>query len=86
MPPETVLQIAGIVHEKGKVARPIADAQVTIVERGQSVTTDRFGRYSVRNVPAGDYTVQVSAQGRTAKHKLTIPTGTPDLSMYDLSI
>ena len=86
MPPETVLQIAGIVHEKGKDARPIADAQVTIVERGQSVQTDRFGRYTVRNVPPGAYTFQVSAQGRTAKHKLTIPTGTPDLTMYDLSI
>jgi len=86
MLPEVVLQIAGIVHEKGKGGQPIVGAEVTIVERGQSVQTDRFGRYTVRNLPAGSYRVRVSAQGRTAEHKLVVPEGSPDLTMYDLEI
>jgi len=85
-PSESVLQIAGIVHEQKNGAHPIADAEVTVVERGQSVRTDRFGRYSFRNLPPGRYTFRVVAQGRQAEHVLTIPTGSRDLTMYDLDI
>ncbi len=85
-PSESVLQIAGIVHEQKNGARPIADAEVTVVERGQRVRTDQFGRYSFRNLPPGRYTFRVVAQGRQAEHVLTIPTGSRDLTMYDLDI
>lgn len=85
-PVESVIQIAGIVHERKNGAHPIADAEVTVVERGQSVRTDRFGRYSFRNLPPGQYTFRVTAQGRQAEHSLIVPSGTRDLTMYDLSV
>ena len=81
---ESVIQIAGVVHEKENV--PVADAEVLVVERGQRARTDRFGRYTFRNVPPNTYTFRVTAQGRTADHRLKIPTGTPELTMYDLAI
>jgi hypothetical protein len=84
--PETVLQIAGIVHDRGDDGVPIPGAEVLVVERGQRVQADRFGRYSFRNLPAGVYTFRVAAHGRTADHRLTIPDGRPDLTMYDLGI
>ena len=84
--PETVLQIAGIVHAKGRDGVPIPGAEVLVVERGQRTQADRFGRYTFRNLPAGAYTFRVAAQGRTADHKLTIPDGRPDLTMYDLGV
>lgn len=83
---ESVIQIAGIVHERENGARPIADAEVTVVERGQSVRTDQFGRYSLRNLPPGQYTFRVVAQERQAEHLLTIPAGARDLTMYDLTV
>ena len=86
MEPESLLQIAGIVHAKKNGAKPIAGADVLVVERGQSVHTDQFGRYTFRNLPPGDYTFRVAAEGRTADHKLTVPDGSPDLTMYDLPI
>ncbi|MBN1934512.1 MAG: DUF4255 domain-containing protein [Anaerolineae bacterium] len=85
-PVESVLQIAGIVHEQKNGAQPIADAEVTVVEHGQSVRTDRFGRYSFRNLPPGQYTFRVTARERQAEHRLTIPAGTRDLAMYDLDV
>ncbi len=85
-PVESVIQIAGIVHERKNGAHPVADAEVTVVERGQSVRTDRFGRYSFRNLPPGRYTFRVTAQGRQAEHSLTVPSGTRDLTMYDLGV
>ena len=86
MEPESLLQIAGIVHAKKNGTKPIAGAEVLVVERGQSARTDRFGRYTFRNLPPGDYTFRVAVEGRAADHKLTIPDGSPDLAMYDLPI
>jgi hypothetical protein len=84
--PETVLQIAGIVHERRDGGVPIPGAEVLVLERGQRAQADRFGRYTFRNLPAGTYTFRVAAEGRTADHKLVIPDGRPDLTMYDLSV
>jgi hypothetical protein len=83
---ESVLQIAGVVHAKTNGTNPIPSAEVLVVERGESARTDRFGRYTFRHLPPGDYTFRVTAEGRTADHKLTIPDGTPDLTMYDLPV
>jgi hypothetical protein len=83
---ESVLQIAGVVHDGTPEAGPIAGAEVLVVERGQRAQSDRFGRYTFRNLPSGSYTFRVTAQGRTAEHRLTIPDGNPDLTMYDLAV
>jgi hypothetical protein len=84
--PEPILQIAGIVYDGENGGSPVADAEVLIVQRGQSTCTDCFGRYTFSNLPARDYTFRVAACGRTADHDLTIPAETRDLAMYDLSI
>lgn len=86
MDTESLLQIAGIVHAEENGTAPIADAEVLVVGRGQTVRTDRFGRYTFRNLPPGDYTFRVTAEDRTAEHRLTIPDGSPDLTMYDLPV
>lgn len=86
MEAESVLQIAGIVHAKKNGAAPIADAEVLVVERNQTTRSDRFGRYTFRSLPPGSYTFRVVAEGRTAEHQLTIPAGSPDLTMYDLPV
>jgi hypothetical protein len=83
---ESILQIAGIVHETENGAHPVAGAEVTVVERGQRALSDRYGRYTFRNLPPGTYTFRVAALGRTADHQLTIPEGVPELTMYDLAI
>jgi hypothetical protein len=86
MTPESVLQIAGIVHDADNGAHPVADAEVLVLERGTSVHTDRYGRYTFRNLPPGTYTFRVTARGRTVDHRLTVPDGRPDLTTYDLAV
>lgn len=85
-PVEEVIQIAGIVHEGKNGARPIPDAEVIVVERGQSTRTDRFGRYSFRNLPPGRYTFRVTTPKGQAEHVLTIPSANRELNMYDLEV
>jgi hypothetical protein len=85
-PAESIHQIGGVVHEAKNGSRPIPDAEVLIVERGDTVQTDRFGRYTFRRVPPGTYTFRVSAASRTAEHQITVPEGRPDLDMYDLPV
>jgi hypothetical protein len=83
---ESVLQVAGIVHSREDGAAPISGAEVLVVERGQRALTDRFGRYTFRNLPAGTYTFRATAQGRTAERLVVVPNGNQDLTMYDLEI
>jgi len=84
--PETLLQIAGVVHDQENGQHPVSDAEVLLVERGISTHSDRFGRYTFPNIPPGTYTVRVLAQERSAEYQLEIPEGKPDLAMYDLAI
>lgn len=52
---------------------PVRSATVQIVELGESTPTDLFGFYELRDLPAGTYTVRVSAPGfATATEELTI--------------
>jgi hypothetical protein len=83
---DVVLQIAGIVHDQGNGQHPVAGAEVTLVERGTSTRSDRFGRYTFRNVPPGTYTARILVRDRSVEHQLTVPKGEPDLAMYDLAI
>jgi len=83
---ESLLQVAGIVHEAQDGANPIAGAEVCVVERGQRTISDRYGRYTFRNLPPGTYTFRVTAGARIADRQVTVPDGRTDLTMYDLPV
>jgi hypothetical protein len=57
-----------------------------VLERGQGTRSDRFGRYTLRNLPPGTYTVRAQLLGRQTERRLTIPSGTVELDMYDLAL
>lgn len=80
----TFWSIGGRVHSQ----RPLADLRITLVERGEEVPVqpDPAGptavRFAVSNLEPGDYTLEISADGREAsRHPITVPA--PD---YDLEI
>ncbi len=53
--------LAGRVLDPG--ARPVADAQVTVLEVGRSTRTDADGRYALGSLPGGSYRVAVRRVG-----------------------
>jgi hypothetical protein len=81
---EEILQFAGIVHEAGEGGQALSDAAVTLLERGETVYTDGYGRYSFANVVPGTYHVQVKVDGRESEHALDIPATDHGGSRYDL--
>ena len=54
--------VRGIV--RGEDAGPLAGVWVEIVELGRGVLTDASGRFTIRPVPSGQYTVRFSLLGR----------------------
>lgn len=76
--PDTFWTIGGRVQSD----KPLENVRVVLVERNLEVPILPEGRFSVGNLEAGDYTLEVSAQGRKPRrHKITVPA--PD---YDLKI
>jgi hypothetical protein len=60
----------------------LAGLQLTLVERGQSVSLQADGRFAIGHLPSGQYTLEISGEGRPAsRHTLTVPA--PD---YDLEV
>jgi hypothetical protein len=60
----------------------LKDAHLTLVERGTAVALQADGRFVLHSLPAGQYTLEVTGEGRPAsRHTLTIPA--PD---YDLEV
>ncbi|HEX8693436.1 MAG TPA: SusC/RagA family TonB-linked outer membrane protein [Longimicrobium sp.] len=56
--------------------QPIASATVTVEGTALRGVTDSQGRYSIRGVPAGSYTVTAATLGReTSKRTVTVATG-----------
>jgi hypothetical protein len=86
IPVESIYQFGGIVHRAENGEQPVAGAMVTLVERGMHTESDRYGRYTFRNVPPGTYTLRVATGDEQAELELTVPDGRPDLAMYDLAI
>ena len=63
-------------------AKPLEEAQVTLVELKQDVPVQPGGRFAIGNLKAGDYTLEVSVKGRKINsYPITVPA--PD---YDLDV
>lgn len=62
--------IFGTVYRKGSGSR-INSAQVWLREKNQAVITDSVGEFRFENLPPGDYTLNVSAEGYVVKDGTT---------------
>lgn len=72
---EEIVQIGGIVHEKGKPEAGIVNAMVVVKEAGMTAKTDDEGHYSFAKLEKREYTFQVSAPGWTAKEtRMVVPS------------
>ena len=72
---EEVVQIGGMVHEKGKPEAGITNATVVVKEAGMTAKTDDKGHFSFAKLEKGEYTFQISARGWTAKEtRLVVPS------------
>jgi hypothetical protein len=62
--------------------RPFEDLSLTLVERGLYVPILPGGRFTIGNLRAGQYTLEVSVEGEEPRrHAITVPA--PD---YDLEV
>jgi hypothetical protein len=78
--PDLFWTIGGTLHS----AKPLdmAGVRLTLVEQGQAVTVQPDGRFTIGNLKAGDYTLEVAVDGgQPRRYKITVPS--PD---YDLEV
>jgi hypothetical protein len=76
--PSVLWTIGGTIHTE----KPLEGLRLTLVERGLDVPIQDDGQFTVRKLRAGDYTLEVTADGSTLKrHKITVPA--PD---FDLKV
>jgi hypothetical protein len=60
----------------------VAGVRLTLVEQGQAVAVQPEGRFTIGNLKAGDYTLEVAVDGgQPRRYKITVPS--PD---YDLEV
>jgi hypothetical protein len=72
---EEIVQIGGIVHEKGKPEAGIGNGMVVVKEARMTAKTDNEGHYSFAKLEKGEYTFQASAPGWTAKEiRMVVPS------------
>jgi Ca-activated chloride channel homolog len=67
-PPTSTGRIEGTVRDSAGV--PVANAQVIVVSRPWTAMSDSLGRFRLADIPAGRYTIQVSAIGYRS-HEVT---------------
>jgi TonB-dependent Receptor Plug Domain/Carboxypeptidase regulatory-like domain len=71
---ERVGSIVGTVTDAGHYVLP--GARIELAPKGMSAVSDQQGRFSIPNVPAGDYTLTISYVGLLPYiEKLTVTTG-----------
>jgi hypothetical protein len=67
---------------RGDKPLDVASVRLTLVEQGQAVTVQEGGRFTIGNLKAGDYTLEVAVDGgQPRRYKVTVPS--PD---YDLEV
>ena len=81
--------VSGTISDSAS-GQPLPSAEVSVSRAGQIVMntqTDAFGRYTVHNLPAGDYTVLVRMIGfHPATRAFTVAQGAPDLRNFDFKL
>lgn len=65
-------------------AAPVANAGVRLVERGRSTLTDDQGKFSLSAIPAGNFTLRVTAGAVTQDRSIVVPA--PALAAYDVTL
>lgn len=76
--PAVYWTIGGTLH----ASQPLDELRVLLVERGLDVPLQDEGRFAIGKLRAGEYTLEVSTDGKTlGRHKLTVPS--PD---YDIEV
>jgi hypothetical protein len=75
-------RIGGSVVDSAAV--PVANASVRVVERGRSTLTDAAGAFTVSAIPAGTFTLRVTAGAVTQDRTITVPA--PVLSNYNVQL
>jgi hypothetical protein len=78
-----LVQVGGYITDTTGDGRPVARAEVVLVEQGLNVATDAEGRYTFRNVvKRPQYTVLVVAPGyETMRQVVTIPAASYDFAL-----
>ena len=74
----------GSISVRGAVlsSRPLANLRVTLLERGTQIETTPGGEFGIRNLQPGEYTLEVTAEGRPAsKHKIVVPAANYDIKL-----
>lgn len=77
-----IFRIAGVLRDAA--AQPVANAGVRLVERGRSTLTDAEGKFSLSAIPAGSFTLRVTAGGVTQDKAIVVPATA--LAAYDVSL
>jgi hypothetical protein len=75
-------RIGGTVVDAG--SSPVANAGVRVVERGRSTLTDAEGKFTISAIPAGAFTLRVTAGAVTLDKAITVPA--PLLSDYNVKL
>jgi hypothetical protein len=78
----TFYRIGGTVLDAASA--PLANAGVRLVERGRSTLTDAQGRFSLSAIPAGNFTLRVTAGAATKDRAIVVPA--PALGGYDVQM
>jgi len=79
---DTTVQIAGIVHHKGKPKDGVPKATVILKELQVTATTDETGRFQFPNVAHGSYTTEIFVEGKK-KRQISIVVPSPS---YDIEL
>jgi hypothetical protein len=85
-PPDTaaerLIQVAGMVYQKGKADKVITKARVVAKEVGMTAETDSLGQYAFAKLPQGKHTFQVIASGKKVwEGPMSIPSPKYDLEV-----
>ena len=79
---ERLVQIAGVVHEAGKLTQGVAKATVVAKEARMTAETDDQGYYFFPRLPEGKHTFQILVAGKKVQEALvTVPSTSYDLEV-----